>query len=342
MKHKQFGRTGLKISPLILGTDNFANPTPEVECHAILDAAFSAGINLVDTSNSYAKGEAESIIGRWIKSRKADMLVATKVFYPTGPGANDRGLSRAHIIRACEASLIRLGVDCIDLYQMHRPDMSIPLEETLRALDDLVHQGKVRTIGSSTAPAWHVVESLLTSQRYKFVQIVSEQSPYNLLDRRIENELLPACERHDVAVITWSPLAMGMLAGRYARADAPPADSRTVLRGGIYAERVTQHGVEVGNKFVALARGSGFDPAQLAVLWVMNQPAITAPIIGPRTLAQLQNLLPVLEMTFPPDLCEPCDELVPHGTNVADFFNTATWMKKRAAAAPGPRVNTAV
>jgi len=329
MNYRPFGRTGLQIAPLVLGTDNFANPTPREECFALLDAAAEAGINLIDTSNSYVKGEAERIIGAWLAAsgRRGQMLIATKVFYPTGPGPNDRGLSRAHIIRACEDSLRRLGVDTIDLYQTHRPDFATPLEETLRAFEDLARAGKVRHIGSTTAPAWHLVESVMTSREHGFATIVSEQSPYNLLDRRIENELIPACQRHGLAVLTWSPLAMGMLAGRYADAAAPPPDSRSVLRGGIYAERVTARGVEVGNRFAALARAAGHDPAQLAVAWIKEQPGITAPIIGPRTLDQLRNLLPVLDMGLSEELREQCDLLSAPGSVTASFFNSAPWMR---------------
>ena len=176
MNYRPFGRTGLQVSPLVLGTDNFANPTPRDECFAILDAAVDAGINLIDTSNSYAGGDAERIIGAWLAAsgKRDQVMIATKVFYPTGPGVNDRGLSRTHIMRACEASLQRLGVEAIDLYQNHRPDLDIPHEETLRALDDLVTQGKIRYIGSSTAPAWHLVESLMTSQRDRFVSLVAD------------------------------------------------------------------------------------------------------------------------------------------------------------------------
>ncbi len=329
MEYRPFGRTGLHVSPLVLGTDNFANPTPRDECFSILDAAVAAGINLIDTSNSYASGEAERIIGAWLAaSGKRDaVIIATKVFYPTGPGVNDRGLSRAHIMRACEASLRRLGVDTIDLYQTHRPDSSIPHEETLRAFDDLTTQGKIRYIGSTTAPAWHLVESLMTSQREHFVSLVSEQSPYNLLDRRIENELIPVCQRYGMALLTWSPLAMGMLAGRYAKADAPPSDSRISLRGGIYAERVTEKGVELGNRIAALAREAGYEPAQFATAWIKDQPGVTAPIIGPRTLQQLENMLPVLGMSLSQELRDQCDILSPPGSVTASFFNSATWMK---------------
>jgi aryl-alcohol dehydrogenase-like predicted oxidoreductase len=331
MDYRRLGRSGLRIAPLVLGTDNYANPTPEAEAARIIHAALDAGINLIDTADLYAAGESEAIVGRALKAggRRDQVLIATKAHYPTGPGPNDRGNSRHHLLRACEDSLRRLQTDHIDLYQLHRPDFEVPLEETLRTLDDLVHQGKVRYIGSSTAPAWHIVEGLWVSDRRSLAAFVSEQSPYNLLDRRIENEVLPMVRRHGLGLITWSPLAMGMLAGRYAAADAPPADSRAVLRGGIYKERVTARGVEVGNRFAALARDHGMDPAQLAVLWVKEQPGVTAPIIGPKTMAQLEHLLPVLEMTLPDDLRAPCDELVPPGSVVASFFNSAPWMAQR-------------
>ena len=333
MQYRAFGRTGLKVSCLVLGTDNLANPTPEVESLAILDAAVDAGINLIDTSNSYAAGEAERLIGRWLaaRGRRDDVLIATKVFYPTGDGVNERGLSRHHILRACEDSLRRLGTETIDLYQTHRPDPDTPLDETLYALDTLVRDGKVRYIGTSTTPAWQVVEGQHIAERNHVTRFACEQSPYNLLERRIENELVPACQRHGVALLTWSPMAMGMLAGRYAAADAPPSDSRAALRGGIYAERVTQRGVQVGLRFAALARTAGYDPAQLAYLWVKDQPGVTAPIIGPRSLAQLHQALPVADMQLPDELRKACDELVPPGSVVASFFNSAAWMKWKLA-----------
>lgn len=329
MDYRNLGRTGVKIAPLALGTDNFANPTPEADCVQIIDAALDAGINLIDTSNSYAKGEAERIIGRALKAngKRDQVILATKVHYPTGPGINDRGNSRRHIVQACEASLQRLQTDVIDLYQTHRPELDIPLDETLRALDDLVTQGKVRYIGSSTAPAWHVMEALMTSEMKRYVKFVSEQSPYNLLDRRIENEMVPMCQAHGLSLLTWSPLAMGMLAGRYESADVPPVDSRAMLRGGLYAERVTVRGVDVGNQFAAMARQHGYDPAQLAVLWVKDQPGITAALIGPRTLTQLQHQLPVLEMALPSEIAQACDQLAAPGSVVASFFNSAPWMR---------------
>lgn len=331
MEYRTLGRTGVKVSPLCLGTDNFANPTPEAESMRIINRALEAGINLIDTSNSYAQGECERIVGKALaeNGRRQQTILATKVHYPTGPGPNERGNSRLHIIRACEDSLRRLQTDSIDLYQLHRPDFDIPIDETLSALTDLVRQGKVRYIGSSTAPAWKVMEAVLVSELKGYVRFVSEQPPYNLLDRRIENELVPMCQAYDLGLITWSPLAMGILAGRYAAGQTHPDDSRASLRGGIYAERVTAKAVDVGNQFVRLAEKFGYSAAQLATLWVKEQPGITAPIIGPRTMAQLEHFLPVAEMKLSDELRAVCDELVPPGSAVANFHNSSGWMKMR-------------
>ncbi len=328
MEYRIFGRTGVKISPLVLGTDNFANPTPESESIAIINRAINSGINLIDTSNSYAKGECERIIGKALKEngRRNEVLIATKAYYPTGPGPNDRGNSRAHLIKACEDSLKRLQTDYIDLYQLHRPDFSIPHEETLSALNDLVTQGKVRFIGSSTAPAWRVMEGLMISETKGYARFVSEQPPYNLLDRRIENELIPMCLAHGLGLITWSPLAMGMLTGRYKDTGSLPADSRAVLRGGIYAERVTMPAINAGLQFVRLAEELGYSPAQMALLWIRDRPGITAPLIGPRTIEQLEHFLPVLEMKTSAEMMKACDELVPPGSSIANFHNTSGWM----------------
>lgn len=331
MEYRRLGRSGVKIAPLCLGTDNFANPTPEDESRAIINRAIDAGINLIDTSNSYAQGESERIIGRALKEngRRHQVLIATKVHYPTGPGPNDRGNGRLHLIQACEDSLRRLQTDHIDLYQLHRPDFEVPIEETLAALTDLVRAGKVRYIGSSTAPAWKVMEAIMVSELRGYVCFVSEQPPYNLLDRRIENELLPMAQAHGLGILPWSPLAMGILAGRYSDAANYPQKSRAELRGGIYAERVTARGIAVGNEFVKLAQEVGISAAQLAVLWVKDQPGITAPLIGPRTLAQLEHYLPVLEMSLTDEVRAACDALVPPGSAAANFHNSAPWMKMK-------------
>jgi len=329
MEYRSLGRTGVKISALCLGTDNFANPTSESESIAIIDRAFDAGINLIDTSNSYANGESERIIGRALElnGRRQKVLIATKAHYPVGPGPNDRGNSRLHLLSACEQSLRRLKTDYIDLYQLHRPSFDIPIDETLGALTDLVRQGKVRYIGSSTSPAWKVMESLMVSEVKGYARFISEQPPYNLLDRRIENELVPLSQAYGLGLLPWSPLAMGLLAGRYSDGSGFPDDSRANLRGGIYADRITARAIIVGNEFVRLAQSFGISPAQLAVMWVKDQPGITAPLVGPRTLGQLEHLLPVLEMSLDETLRAACDKLVPPGSAVANFHNSAGWMK---------------
>lgn len=330
MQYRALGSSGLRISALVLGSDNFSNPTPAEESERIIATALDAGVNLIDTANSYAAGAAEEIIGATLrKLGRDDVLVATKFYYPFGPGVHDRGNSRQAIVRACEGSLRRLGRDHIDLYQSHRPDMDVPLEETLGALDDLVRAGKVRYIGSSTAPGWHLATSVLKSERLGIARIVSEQSPYNLLDRRIENELLPACQAHGVGVMCWSPLAMGMLAGRYALGRT--GDTRAAQRGGIYAERVTDAGIRVGNAFAALARQHGLDPAQAAYAWVIAQPGIAAAIMGPKTVAQVASALPAAELALPAELLAAADQLVTPGSVVASFFNSATWMRWKHA-----------
>lgn len=331
--YRTLGRTGVKVAPVALGTDNFANPVPEADAIEILTRALDAGINLIDTSNNYAGGESERILGRALAQtgRRHAVILATKAHYPTGPGPNERGNTRLHLMRACEESLRRLQTDCIDLYQLHRPVFDIPIDETLGALTDLVRQGKVRYIGSSTAPAWKVLEGVLISELKGYARFVSEQPPYNLLDRRVENELVPMCQSYGLGVLTWAPLAMGMLAGRYTDAAHYPTDSRAQLRGGIYAERVTANAITAGQRFVQLARDHGRDPAQLALLWAKDQPGITAPLIGVRSLAQLEHLLPVLEMQLPDDLCAACDAIVPPGSAVANFHNTSGWMKTKVA-----------
>jgi len=326
MQHRPLGSSGLRISTLVLGSDNFTNPTPADESERIIATALDAGVNLIDTANSYAAGAAEELIGATLrKLGRDDVLVATKFHYPFGPGVHDRGNSRQAIVRACEGSLRRLGRDHIDLYQSHRPDMTVPLEETLRALDDLVRAGKVRYIGSSTAPGWHVATSVMTSERLGIERIVCEQSPYNLLDRRIENELVPACQAHGVGVICWSPLAMGMLAGRYEQGRS--GDTRAALRGGIYAERVTDAGIRVGNAFAALARQHGLEPAQAAYAWVIAQPGITAAIIGPKSIEQAASALPAAQLMLPAEMLAAADGLVSPGSVVASFFNSAAWMR---------------
>lgn len=330
MEYRLLGPTGVRVSPLALGTMNFGSGTTETEAIRMMHAALDAGINLVDTADVYNGGESERIVGKALVGRRDRVVLATKAHFRTGDGPNDAGNSRLHILQACDASLKRLGTDHIDLYQMHRPSPEIGIDETLSALTDLVRAGKVRYVGCSTHPAWMVMEALASSERRGFVRYISEQPPYNLLDRRIENELVPLAQRYSLAILPWAPLAQGLLAGRYPNASALPADARAVREpgpNGIYAQRVTPRGIEVGQRFSAVAERFGKTAGQLALAWCKDQPGITAPIVGPRTSAQLADALPVLEMTLSGEERAACDALVPPGGVVVNFHNTSGWMK---------------
>jgi 1-deoxyxylulose-5-phosphate synthase len=332
VEYRRLGRSGASVSVLALGTDNILNPTPEDESIRMILAALDGGINLIDTSNSYAAGEAERVIGKALSQgvRRTEAFIATKAFFPTAAaGPNDRGTSRIHLMQACEDSLRRLRTDHIDLYQLHRHDFLTPIDETLSALTDLVRQGKVRYVGTSTSPAWRVMEAILTAELKGYERVVSEQPPYNLLDRRIENETVPMALANGVGLLPWSPLAMGILGGRYADDDTRVDGSRAAVRGGIYAERVSEAAVLAGNRFVRMARDAGFDAAQLAICWVKDQPGVVAPLIGPKSVGQLQHLLPVADMHLSPDMAAACDTINPPGTAIANFHNSATWMKQQ-------------
>jgi len=329
VEYRSLGRTGVMVSPLCLGAMNFGGPTGEAESIAILNRALDAGINFIDTANVYNAGESERIVGKALQenSRRDQIVLATKVNGVMGAGPNDRGLSRHHIVKACEDSLRRLQTGHIDLYQLHRPP-TMPYDETLRALDDLVHAGKVLYIGCSTHPAWMVMEALAASERYHLARHISEQPPYNLLDRRIENELVPLCQKHELAIIPWSPLAGGILTGRYPMEGDLPQDSRAG-RSDWFRPRVTLKGRQVAVQVAEMAKERGMTGAQLALLWVKDQPGVTAPIVGPRTLAHLEEFIPVLDKKLD-DADRPLfDQLVHPGNAVADFHNTNDWMKAR-------------
>jgi aryl-alcohol dehydrogenase-like predicted oxidoreductase len=264
------------------------------------------------------------------RNGKRDRVVlATKAHGEMGSGPNDRGSSRLHILTACEDSLRRLQTDHIDLYQLHRPSLEIPQDETLRALDDLVRAGKVRYIGCSTFPAWMVMEALAVSERQGLARFVSEQPPYNLVDRRIENELVPLAQRYGMALLPWSPLAGGILAGRYNRG-ADPDGSRLARLGrdSIFGQRVTRRALEVARGVETIAQDSGLTASQLALLWCKDQPGITAPIIGPRTMEQVQDALAVLDRSLGAEAAR-LDALNPPGNAVSDFHNSNPWMKAR-------------
>jgi aryl-alcohol dehydrogenase-like predicted oxidoreductase len=307
---------------------NFGERTSEAESIPIIHAALDAGINFIDTANVYGGGKSEEVVGKALRGRRDRVVLATKVRGKVGEGPNDQGLSRKHILEACEASLRRLQTDYIDLYQAHRPEPEVPVDETLGALTDLVRAGKVRYIGCSTYPAWMVMEALAVSEREHLARYVSEQPPYNLLDRRIENELVPLALRYNLALLPWGPLAQGVLAGRYRSGEAHPPDSRAArMPATIYSERITARGIALGEQFAALARAHGKTPGQLGLVWCKDQPGVTSPIFGPRTMAHLQDVLPVLEMTLSDEERAACDALNPPGGVVANFHNSAAWMK---------------
>jgi aryl-alcohol dehydrogenase-like predicted oxidoreductase len=332
MDYRLFGRTGVKVSPLCLGAMNFGGVTNEADSLRIIQAALDAGLNFIDTANVYNAGQSEVVVGKALAGRRDRVFLATKVHGKMGDGPNDEGNSRLHILRACDDSLRRLNTDYIDLYQIHRPNPEIPVDETLGVLTDLVRAGKVRYIGCSTHPAWMVMEAIAVAERQGLARYVSEQPPYNLLDRRIENELVPLALRYQLAIIPWAPLAQGLLAGRYPSGQALPVDSRAARLGGsIYAERVSPRGIAAGEKFAELARQVGKTPGQLGLLWCKDQPGVTAPIVGPRTLEQLQDVLPVLEMTLSAEEQAACDSINPPGGAIADFHNSTGWMKTRLA-----------
>jgi len=330
MEYRSLGRTGVMVSPLCLGAMNFGGPTNEEDSLVILQRSLDGGINFIDTADVYNAGESERIVGRFLKEngKRDQVVLATKVFSRVGSGPNDAGSSRYHIMKACEDSLRRLQTDHIDLYQLHRPSLTIPIDETLRALDDLVRAGKILYAGCSTYPAWMVMEALAVSQQHDLVRYVSEQPPYNLLDRRIENELVPLCQKYGLAILPWSPLAGGILAGRYSTVGTFPEGSRA-SRMQLLGERITQRSLEVAEALAKMAQEREMTLTQLALLWVKDQPGVTSPIVGPRSLAHLEDALPLIERNLDENDRPLFDALVHPGNAVSDFFNSNEWMKAR-------------
>jgi len=316
MEYRTLGGAGVKVSRFCLGCMNFGAKTDEAESKKIIKAALDAGINFLDTADVYTKGASEEIVGRAIGGVREGIVLATKFWAGMGPGPNDRGGSRYHIVRACEASLRRLGTERIDLYQIHRPDRYTPIEETLRALDDLIRQGKVLYVGASCFPAWRQAEARLTAEMKGLSRFVSEQPPYNMLDRYVEKFILPYCRAHGIGVIPWSPLSAGWLTGKYRKGQKPPEGTRGAdkywmvnLESPLGKQKLDQ--VEA---LIALAEQCGTSLTRLALAWLLRQPAVTAPILGPRTVEQLQDCLPAQEVRLSDDVLKKVDEIVPPGT----------------------------
>lgn len=312
MNYKNLGRTGLKVSAVGLGCGNFGGVgsapaffgkgETEEEAFVLMDMAWDLGINFFDTADAYGGGRSETYIGNWLRSKGArvrdQLILSSKVFNPVGDGPNDRGLSRRHIIRQIDASLKRLGVEHLDMYLMHEPDPTTPLDETLRAMDDLVHMGKVRYIGASNMPAWLMTKSLWLSDKYGLHRFEWVQNSYSLLDRGDEKEMFPLCADQHIGYTPFSPLAGGLLTGKYQLNNDYPAGSRMTLRPEPYFRfwnQATFNGLE---RVKARAKDYGVSMGGLALAWVMSSPHVTAPIIGPRKIEHFQPVREALGLSL--------------------------------------------
>ena len=327
MEHRPLGRTGVSVSKLCLGTMMFGDwgTKDHDESIRIIHRALEAGINFIDTADAYSAGESEEIVGKVLAGgRRDDVVLATKVWFPMGEDANRRGASRRWIMHEAEESLRRLGTDWIDLYQIHRYQPDTDIEETLGALTDLVHQGKVRYIGSSTFPPSAIVEAQWAARDRHLQRFVCEQPPYSMLVRGIEAEVLPTCARYGMGVISWSPLAGGWLSGRWRKDTGQQPSSRA----GRLPERfdlslpANQRKLEAAEALAQLAEEAGMSLIELAIAFVLNHPAVTAAIIGPRTMEQLESQLAAADVVLDHAMLDRIDEIVPPGTTINPADNS--------------------
>src|SRR5215218_5147472 len=309
MEYRTLGRSGVRLSALTLGAMSFGslgNPDQD-DCVRIIHRALDAGINTIDTADVYSQGESEEIVGAALKGRRDDVVLATKSFNPMGRDPNRRGSSRRWIIRACEDSLRRLGTDHVDLYQLHRPDENTDIEETLEALSDLVRQGKVRLVGSSTFPAEAIVEAQWAAERRGAVRLRSEQPPYSIFVRGIERDVLPTCRRYGMGAIVWSPLNGGWLTGKY-RSDAELEGASRFGRRSRGAWSMSGPGasrnLELVDQLQKVAADAGMDLITLALGFTLAHPAVTSAIIGPRTREQLESQLPAADVVLGDDVLD--------------------------------------
>ena len=319
MKYRSLGRTGVKVSPLCLGAMMFGqwgNPDHD-DSISIIHKALESGINFIDTADVYSGGESEEIVGKALKDRRDDVVLATKVHAPMGEDPNQRGNSRRWIVRECENSLRRLQTDYIDLYQIHRPEPETDVDETLGALTDLVRQGKVRYVGSSTFPPSEIVEAQWVAEKRGRERFVCEQPPYSMLVRGIEADVLPTCQRYGMAVIPWSPLAGGWLSGKWRLEGGENTSRRARLVPDRYDLSVpgNQRKLEAADALANIADKAGVTLVNMAVAWVINHPAVTSAIIGPRTMEQLETQLGAADVRLSDEILDAIDEVVPPGTN---------------------------
>jgi len=319
MQFTRLGRTGLKVSRLCLGTMTFGLQSDEQTSRAILDAAAEGGIRFLDTADVYplggtleTVGRTEEIVGRWLRGRRHDFIVATKCFGPMSSRPWDRGSSRKHVLDAIDASLRRLGTDHVDLYQLHQPDPETPIDETLRALDDVVRAGKARYVGCSNFHAWQVARAIGRSEVLGVVRFDSVQPRYSLLFRELERELFPLCEQEGIGVIPFNPIAGGLLSGKHPGSGAPPAGSRFTLgtAAQLYLDRYwNERMFATVEALRPLAAEAGMEMVTMAIAWVMANPVITAPIVGASRPEQLAPALAAVEAKLPPDLKARLDAL---------------------------------
>lgn len=322
MKYRPLGRTGIQVSPYCLGAMMFgtmANADHD-DCIRMIHKALDFGINFIDTADAYSRGDSEVIVGKALKGRRDDVVLATKAFLPMGDDPNRRGSSRRWLTRAIEDQLQRLQTDYIDLYQVHRPAPDTDIEETLSVLTDLMREGKVRAIGASTFPASDIVEAQWVAERRGLARFRTEQPPYSILNRSIEREVLPTCQRYGMGVMAWSPLAKGMLTGKY-RKGAPQPDS---LRAR-YMPKAMSHeaSLDVVEQLLPLAESAGMSLMHMALAFVVTHPALTCAIIGPRTMEQLDGLLAGSEVVLSDEILDRIDDIVPPGVDVAPLEGAA-------------------
>ena len=323
MKYAQLGRTGAKVSRLALGTMNFGWHTDEESSRTIMDAALEAGVNFFDTADIYGAGASESILGRWFAdepSRRDKVVLATKLYIPLTEGPNAGGLSAVHIRKACEDSLRRLQTDHIDLYQFHHIDRSTPWEEIWEATERLVRDGKVIYVGSSNFAGWDLAAAQETAKARHFLGLASEQSIYNLMERTIELEVLPAARHYGIGLLPWSPLAGGLLAGAAAKTGRRGDDS-AMLGHSAREKRIADNLTRL-QAYEDLAAELDLTPTVLALAWLLSRPGVTAPVLGPRTLEQLTGSFPALDVTLEPQTLTRLDELFPGPGEAPDAY---TW-----------------
>ena len=314
MQYRTLGRTGIKVSPYALGAMMFGaigNPDHD-DSIRIIHKALNAGINFIDTADAYSRGESEEIVGKALKGRRGDVVLATKVGLPMSDDPNQRGASRRWIMTEVENSLRRLQTDYIDLYQIQRPDPGTDIEETLSALTDLIRSGKVRAIGSSTMPASDIVEAQWLAERRGLERFRTEQPPYSILDRGIETEILPAAQRYGMGVLVWSPLAQGMLTGRIRKG------RQTDLRRATLFKHISdERRLDAVEQIIPLAEKAGLRMTHLAMAFAIAHPGVTSALIGPRTMEQLDDLLASVDVTLTDEILDRIDEIVPPGTDVS-------------------------